>query len=141
MRVEIVGSVTTAPDDNMKIHLEGATGANRIRSYAPGRIAVNQDVYTASLIVTPDRIIADWRPRSVAELTVADIEVVCGLEPEVVLLGTGARLTFPDPTVTRGLVTAQIGFEAMDTGAACRTFNVLMSEGRRVVAALLIELE
>lgn len=137
--MEIVNSVATAPDVRMKIQLESPAGANRIRSYAPGRIAVNQDVYTASLIVTPDRIVVDWRPRSVAELTVADIEVVCALQPEVILLGTGARLTFPDPTVTRGLIAAQIGFEAMDTGAACRTFNVLMSEGRRVAAALLIE--
>jgi uncharacterized protein len=137
--VEIVGSVATADDARMKIQLEGVTSANRIRSYAPGRIAINQDIYTASLIVTPDRVVADWRPRSITELTVADIEVVRALQPEVVLLGTGTRLLFPDPTVIRGLVTAQIGFEAMDTGAACRTFNVLMSEGRRVAAALVID--
>lgn len=123
----------------MKIQLERGLGQNVIRAYAPGRVTVNQDVYTASLIVTPERIVADWRPRAFADLTPADIEAIAALEPEVVLFGTGERLLFPPPALTRCLIAAAIGFEAMDTGAACRTYNVLMSEGRRVAAALLIE--
>ena len=123
----------------MKIHLEGRTGGNVIRAYAPGQITVNQDVYTNSLVVTPDRIVADWGPRSVTDLTAVDFETIGALEPEVVLLGTGARLTFPAAELTRPLMIARIGFEVMDTGAACRTYNVLMNEGRRVVAALLLE--
>jgi uncharacterized protein len=121
----------------MKIQRELGTGQNVIRSYGPGRIAINQETFTASLIVTPERLVPDWRPREFAQLTAADFETIAALKPEVVLLGTGSRLRFPDPALTRALVIAQIGFEAMDTGAACRTYNVLMGEGRRVAAALL----
>jgi uncharacterized protein len=122
----------------MKIQLERGTGQYVIRSYTLGRITVNQEAYTSSLIVTPDRIVTDWRPRSVGHLTSADFDAVHALEPEVVLLGTGERLSFPDPALTRSLLAARIGLEVMDTGAACRTYNVLMAEGRRVAAALLI---
>lgn len=122
----------------MKIHLERGAGQNVIRAHQPGRIVVNQDAHTKSLIVTPERVIADWRPQRFDDLALEDFEAICALQPEVVLLGTGARLRFPAPALTRPLVAAQIGFEIMDTGAACRTYNVLMSEGRLVVAALLI---
>ncbi|MFL6656369.1 MAG: Mth938-like domain-containing protein [Sulfurifustis sp.] len=121
----------------MKIQLESGAGRNIIRSYTAGRITVNQEVFTGSLIVTPDRIIGDWRPRAFADLTAADFDTISRLNPEVVLLGTGARLQFPAPALTRVMVVANIGFEVMDTGAACRTYNVLMAEGRTVVAALL----
>lgn len=122
----------------VKIQLETA-GGNAIRSYASGNVTINQDVYTTSLIITPERIVADWRPERFSDLRASDLDVVIDLQPEVVLLGTGTRLRFPTPALTRPLVLAQIGFEVMDTGAACRTYNVLMSEGRRVAAALLIE--
>jgi uncharacterized protein len=125
-------------DTTMKIQLETAAG-NIIRSYAFGRITINQDIYTTSLIITPDRIVTDWRPERFADLTASDFDTVRDLQPEVVLLGTGARLLFPAPELIRPLVSAQIGFEVMDTGAACRTYNVLMGEGRRVAAALLID--
>lgn len=121
----------------MKIQLENGAGRNVIRSYAAGRITVNQDVYTSSVIVTPDRIIGDWRPQAFADLTAADFDAITRLEPEVVLLGTGNRLQFPPSPIMRAIATANIGFEVMDTGAACRTYNVLMAEGRTVVAALL----
>ncbi|MFL6621583.1 MAG: Mth938-like domain-containing protein [Sulfurifustis sp.] len=121
----------------MKIQLESGAGRNIIRSYTAGRITVNQEVFTGSLIVTPDRIIGDWRPQAFADLTAADFDTISRLNPEVVLLGTGARLQFPAPALTRVMVVANIGFEVMDTGAACRTYNVLMAEGRTVVAALL----
>jgi uncharacterized protein len=123
----------------MKLNLDSGAGQNLIRSYARGQITVNQEVHTASLIVTPERVIADWRPRRFDDLQAGDFDVIAAMAPEVVLLGTGERLRFPPPTLTRALVGAQIGFEAMDTGAACRTYNVLMSEGRRVLAALLME--
>lgn len=125
----------------MKIHLDNGTGRNLIRAYAPGRVTINQDVHTTSLIVTPEQVIADWRPQTFTELRVGDFEAIAAMGPEVVLLGTGERLKFPSPTLTHPLSRAQIGFEAMDTGAACRTYNVLMSEGRRVLAALLVEAE
>src|SRR3989344_3254984 len=102
---------------SMKIHLETGAGQNMIRAYGPGRITVNRAEYRASLIVTPRQIVPDWAPRPVAEL---------------------ARARFPDTACTRALLEAKIGLEVMDTGAACRTYNILMAEGRRVAAALLM---
>lgn len=122
----------------MKIQLERGAGQNVIRSYEPGRVIVNQDVHTTSLIVTPEHIVTDWRPRTFSDLVPDDFDAIRALEPEVVLLGTGTRVVFPEPALIRSLMTARIGFETMDTGAACRTYNVLMAEGRRVAAALLI---
>ncbi len=122
----------------MKINLESGTGQNLIRAYAAGSITINQEVYTSSLILTPQRIITDWPPVRFANLTAPDFEAIAALRPEVVVLGTGLRLQFPAPGIIRSLVEAKIGLEVMDTGAACRTYNILMSDGRRVAAALLM---
>lgn len=122
----------------MKIHLESGFGQNLIRAYAPGRITINEEVYTRSLVVTPQQIIAEWPPASFSDLQEAHFETIVALKPEVVILGTGARLQFPAPSLTRALVDARIGLEVMNTGAACRTYNILMSDDRRVVAALLM---
>ena len=122
----------------MKIHLESGVGQNLIRAYAPGRIIINKEVYTTSLIVTPGQVVAAWPPASFADLQAGHFEMLVALKPEVVILGTGARLRFPTPSFTRSLVEAGIGLEVMDTGAACRTYNFLMSDGRRVAAALLM---
>ena len=122
----------------MKIHLESGMGQNLIRAYAPGRITINEEVYTTSLIVTPRQVVTEWPPASFADLSAGHFEIIARLQPEVVILGTGARLQFPAPSLTRSLVEAGIGLEVMDTGAACRTFNFLMSDGRRVLAALLM---
>jgi uncharacterized protein len=122
----------------MKIHLESGIGQNLIRAYAPGRITINEEVYTTSLIVTPRQVVTEWPPTSFADLLAGHFEIIAPLQPEVLILGTGARLQFPAPSLTRSLVEAGIGLEVMDTGAACRTFNFLMSDGRRVVAALLM---
>ncbi len=121
----------------MKIVLETGGGQNLIRAYRPGAVTINQLTYTRSLIVTPERI-EPWEPASFAELVRAHFETLEMLKPEVVLLGTGARLRMPAGETTRPLTDARIGLEVMDTGAACRTYNILMSEGRRVVAALLM---
>ena len=122
----------------MKIHLESGVGQNLIRAYAPGRITINEEIYTSSLIVTPQQVITAWPPVRFADLLAGHFELIPPLQPEVVILGTGARLQFPAPKLTRSLVEAGIGIEVMDTGAACRTYNFLMSDGRRVVAALLM---
>ena len=122
----------------MKIHLESGIGQNLIRAYAPSRITINEEVYTTSLIVTPRQVVTAWPPGSFADLLAGHFEMIVPLRPEVVILGTGARLQFPAPSLTRSLVEAGIGIEVMDTGAACRTYNFLMSDGRRVAAALLM---
>ncbi len=123
----------------MKIQLDtGSIGRNFIRSYGPGQVAVNQQVFRRSLIVTPERVIADWPPQDVAALVAAHFAPIRELAPEVVILGTGAQLRFPRPPDVRLLAEANIGLEVMDTGAACRTYNILMQDGRRVLAALLM---
>ncbi len=123
----------------LKIQIDSADpNANVIRSYGPGQVKIKAGVYHASLIVTPTKIISDWPPQSFHDLDASYFEALVALEPELVILGTGKYLRFPSPAVTRALIDANVGFEVMDTGAACRTYNILMSEGRKVVAALLM---
>jgi uncharacterized protein len=121
----------------MKFTLETGSGQNLINAYREGQVTINQRVFTRSLIVTPDRIV-EWRPRHFDELAAEHFDAIAELRPEVVVLGTGARLRWPAPEHLRSLVAARIGLDPMDTGAACRTYNILMGEGRRVVAALLM---
>lgn len=122
----------------MQIRLDTPSGQNVIRSYECGGVTVNQETYRASVLVTPERIIPDWPPQTFGALAPAHFEPVVALDPEIVLLGTGGRLRFPPAPLFHLLVRKGIGLEVMDTGAACRTYNVLMAEGRRVVAALLM---
>ncbi len=123
----------------MKMSLDGAEGAYHIQGYSDGEIRINDVRYAESLLVTPDTLVTEWGPGSLQTLSDEHLAAVHDLEPEVVLLGTGARQTFPDRELMLGLLQAGIGLEIMDTASACRTYNVLMSEGRRVVAALIIE--
>jgi uncharacterized protein len=122
----------------MKFHREIAgTNLRLIRSYAPGRIVTSHETLLASAVIAPAAVIPDWPPRSAAELAMAHLDALLALEPEVVLLGTGARLSFPDRALLAALMARGIGVEVMDTAAACRTYNVLAGEGRRVVAGLI----
>jgi uncharacterized protein len=122
----------------MKFHLESGSGQFAIRRYAAGEVAVNDTVYTDSLIVTPQQVIPDWPPRGFRDLATEHFELVVRLRPEIVLIGTGRRLQFPSPALLTALMRERIGYEVMDTGAACRTYNILMAEGRRVAAALMM---
>ena len=122
----------------MKLQLENPAGTNLIRSYAPGQLRIGDRVHVTSLIVTAGALIAPWRPTTAQDLAAADLEPLLGLAPEVVLLGTGIRQQFPDPQVLRILFEQRIGVEVMDTSAACRTYNVLVTEGRSVAAALIV---
>jgi uncharacterized protein len=122
----------------MHIQLETGGQANLIRTYAAGLITVNQDSYTRSLVVLPGQVIADWPPQAFEELALAHLAALVPLRPELFILGTGRRQRFPRVELLAPLVEAGIGWEVMDTGAACRTYNILMSEGRNVAAALLM---
>ena len=123
----------------MKIQFDaGGTGQNFIHAYGPGQVTINQQAHRRSLLVTPSRLITDWPPQSFSDLLERHFDQIRELNPEVVVLGTGARLQFPRTADTRALIQANIGLEVMDTGAACRTYNILMQDGRRVVAALLM---
>lgn len=101
-------------------------------------MAVNGVRYETSLVVMPDRIADDWKVRNFESLARDNIEALAALNPELVLLGTGDVLRFPDPRLLANLTRAGIGAEVMDTRAACRTYNILAEEGRNVAAALII---
>ena len=121
----------------MKLHLETGAGRNLIRSYQVGAVTINQHVFAKSLLVTPHSIV-ELAPQHFVDIAPIHFETIAELRPELVVLGTGQRLRFPSPAHTRALVERGIGLEVMDTGAACRTYNILMGEGRRVLAALLM---
>jgi uncharacterized protein len=110
--------------------------ANLIHSHEPGRIKIGERWLSGDVIVAPDRLIEGWRVAAPAEITLADLEPALALEPQIVLLGTGAALVWPEADLMAELAARGIGLEIMSTPAACRTFNVLVHERRRVVAAL-----
>ena len=121
----------------MKLHLARAEGRNLFSGYGSGYVAVNGERYERSLIVLPDRIL-DWEPAGFDDLTEAMFSQLAELALEILILGTGARLRFPHPSITRALYSAGTALEVMDTHAGCRTYNILLAEDRRVGAALLV---
>ena len=101
-------------------------------------MSVNGQAYTHSILVPPTGPMIDWPVTSLEALTELDFEAIVQARPEVVILGTGPTLRFVKPGLLRNLMAARIGVETMDTAAACRTYNILVGEGRQVMAALLI---
>jgi uncharacterized protein len=122
----------------MKLHLSRLSGLNQITGHGPGHVLVNGIRHEASLIVLPDEVVSGWADRF-ENLAATHFDALAIRAPEIVLLGSGPRLRFPSPCLYAGLVKARIGVEVMDTAAACRTYNILAAEGRRVAAALLLE--
>jgi uncharacterized protein len=120
----------------MKFTLDSRSDINLIRGYAAGEVRIGELVQHAPCIVSADQLILDWRAHAVASLTAEDLEPIFALQPDVVLLGSGLRQTFPASAIKQVFVTRRIGLEAMDLGAACRTYKILVQEERRVVAAL-----
>jgi len=122
----------------MKFHLSTAEG-NMFTGHGADYIRLGVVEYRDNVLVTPERIVTGWTAGGFDTLSEADFAALVELKPEVVLLGTGASLRFPHPRLTRALTDAGIGVEVMDTPAACRTFNILAAEGRRVVAAVILD--
>ncbi len=120
----------------MKLHLTSADGRNAITGYGSGYVEINGKRYDSSLVVLPTRIETGWTLAPDGEISLDAISFLAGLDVEIVLLGTGTTQRFPPPATLRPLIDAAIGFEIMDTNAACRTYNILMAEDRRVAAAL-----
>lgn len=112
------------------------TDAHVIRAWESGRIRIADRWLEGHVIVAPHRLIDRWEVTTPSELAFADLEPAIGLAPEIILLGTGADLLVPDVDLMAALAERAIGLEIMSTPAACRTFNVLVHERRRVVAAL-----
>lgn len=146
----------------MQFNLEINRNHYTIRAYGPGTVTVTipagvddpvpaaldaigpestrlrQEILTRSAVITPTRLVRDWTPQTLDELTAAHMEILVELAPEIVLLGSGARLLWPAASLVAPLAAAGIGFEVMNTAAACRTYNILMGDGRRVAAALMM---
>lgn len=122
----------------VKFQREQAEGRNVFTGYGEGYVAVNGTRHTASLVVSATRVVSDWPARSVSSLQADHLAAILELEPEVLLLGTGTHFAFPAGAVLAPLHQAGIGVEVMDTPAACRTYNILLAEGRDVVAALIL---
>jgi uncharacterized protein len=122
----------------LKIVRENAEGKNYFTAYGEGWVDVAGKRFSASLAVCSDRLIEGWAAGDMAALTGAETAPLLDLNPEIVLLGSGARFRFPDPAALAPLFRAGVGVEVMDTKAACRTYNILLAEGRRVVAALVV---
>lgn len=109
-----------------------------LRGLSEQGVLVNQQVLDSSFLLTPQQLIADWRPRSADELQPEDFAPAFELNPTVILLGTGPRQRFAPAKVMAHVLAKGIGLEAMDSAAAARTFTVLATEGRRVLAAFLL---
>jgi uncharacterized protein len=122
----------------MKLHLNAMAGQNAITGHGPGFIQVNQDRINNPVIVMSDRLISPWQVNNPHNPALSDFAALIELKPELVVFGSGPKFRFPDARIMAAFSQARIGFEAMDTPAACRTYNVLMSEGRGVAAALLV---
>ncbi|MEW6705542.1 MAG: Mth938-like domain-containing protein [Pseudomonadota bacterium] len=123
----------------MKIQPDRLEGVNAISRHETGRVWVNARLHEHSVLVPWRGPVTAWPVAQLQALSAAHFEQVLALAPELVIFGSGTRLRFIPPALSRGLVERGIGMETMDTAAACRTYNVLASEGRSVVAALLIE--
>jgi uncharacterized protein len=122
----------------MKLQLARPEGSNVFTAYGEGYVDVNAARYGNSIVVLPDRVIEGWTASSPESLALADFEFLAALDAEIILLGTGATLRFPRAELLRPLMQARKGLETMDNHAACRTYNVLASEGRQVAAALIL---
>ena len=121
----------------MKLQLAQPEGWNTFTAYGDDYVSVNAVRHKSSLVVMPFRLIENWTSASVETLAITDFELLASLETEIILLGTGNRLQFPRPELLQPLMSARKGLEVMDIHAACRTFNILVGEKRKVAAALI----
>jgi len=121
----------------VKFHLAAQGAHNVFTGYGPGYVAVNNVRYARHVLVTATEV-TDWNITDFAALNAAHFEYLRTLNPEILILGTGERLQFPAPALSRTLTAAGVGLEIMDSRAACRTYNIVAAEGRNVIAAILV---
>ena len=121
----------------MKLHLDNPGEIRLFTAHGPDHVMVNGERYDRSIVVLAEEVREDWPAANFDDLVAAHFSYFLALKPDVVLLGTGVRQRFPHPRLYSALTNAGIGLECMDTPAACRTYNILVAEDRRVVAAIL----
>jgi uncharacterized protein len=122
----------------MKFTQQGAAGANLIRRYGADFIVIGDEEIRRSCLVSAATLVRDWAPRNVSELGVDQLGTIFEFAPEVVVLSTGAKQTFPRAALRAEFAARRIGLEVMEVGAACRTYNVLVGEERKVIGAILL---
>ncbi len=122
----------------MKLHADRAEGVNIISARTTESVSVNGETFQRSIIVPSTGKVQIWEAHTLSDLTEAHFAQIAQARPEVVVFGSGATLRFVSPVLLRPLIEARIGIETMDTAAACRTYNILVGEGRRAMAALLL---
>ena len=123
----------------MKIERETAEGRNLFTGYGEGYVAVNATRVTGNVIVSAGRIEPGWTEGGIGTLAAEQVARLLEWKAEIVLLGSGTKFAFPDPAALAPLYGARVGVEVMDTRAACRTYNILLAEGRNVIAALIVD--
>jgi uncharacterized protein len=121
----------------MKLHPNRPQALNTVTAYGSGYIEINAQRHGGAVLVQPELPVQSWPPMRFEDLSAEHFEAIAVLSPDVVLLGTGEVQRFVHPRITAALAQRRIGVETMDTRAACRTYNILMTEGRKVLAALL----
>jgi uncharacterized protein len=123
---------------NMKFAQDSQEDGYVITAYDSNSITINGKMFSQSLVVANTQLDENWDIASIELLTPGHIDLVLSFKPELILIGTGNKLTFPAVETYAGIIERGIGVDFMDTGAACRTYNILMSEGRDVVAGLIL---
>lgn len=122
----------------MRMSLDSAYSLNLIQAYESGKATIRNTPYTDSLIVFPEDIETQWPVTDINSLKATDFNTICQFKPEVLIIGSGDKLVFPHPKTFVTLIDFGIGYEVMDNAAACRTFNIVVGEGRKAVLALII---
>lgn len=122
----------------MKLQQSSLEGSNTFTACGEGYVDVNGKRYTTNVAVLPGLLLPEWTSATFETLSEADFSRLAELAPEILLIGTGKMLRFPAPALLQPLMAARIGYEVMDTHAACRTYSILVAEGRKVAAAILI---
>ncbi len=122
----------------MQLTLENPDFRYLLRGVSAEGVLVNDKTLNCSFILTPHELVENWRPVSMLDLLADDMQALLDLNPVLVILGTGARQQFPSAAVMAACLTRGIGIEVMDNAAAARTFNVLATEGRKVVAGFIV---
>ena len=125
----------------MKLQPDPKSSLNTVTSYEADHIEVNAVKFEHSVIVMPEGDVDLWPISAFNDLTMANFEQIAAKKPELVIFGSGKTLRFPSPELLKPLIEVKIGFETMNTHAACRTYNILMGEGRNVLAALILDAE
>jgi uncharacterized protein len=122
----------------LKLHLAQLGDTKLFTAIGTDYVTVNGERYAHSIVVSADQVRTDWRVENFEALNETHFTELAALKPDVLLLGTGIKQRFPHPHLFRALTEAGIGLECMDTPAACRTYNILVAEDRKVIAAILL---